>query len=375
MLPQKLHQWFEKIKPKYPHLTEENFGRILLLFHGLNYQQQTSFPDHFTHFELLFTAPRISSLGILNMFNPNSPFVLIDGGKPGEHILLFENQFVDTITDYEQRLFDFRKEEPFYFYVTEVTGDLVLKLNPVQLCDFFLNSQGEQPCGFCFRNDTVKRFKNIDADALIKKILIEEKKKDNYKTLSSIDEISIVTGSYRNDDEYLGQISKLVQGLKAHVPPNTRVVVGSHEGKGHDMFKKLQQAGVTVFAFPVESLDKDIRKKQMNNRKGQISVAETIANIKTGIDVFGPDGVIIRLVAGMGDQIDDQFRARIAEITRYSPQGIPFFNINQYMPFTHYHWHLFQKNRPYDLEYMFQFCDTMNSMIPLERQVRFKVSP
>lgn len=375
MLPSKLLSQYQELHKKYPFMTEENFGRIMILFHGLNYNGQDSFPDHFTHFELIFTVPKMSKLSVLTMLNPDSPFKLIDSGEPNKHILLYDNQFVDFVTDYEQRLFDFRKPEPFYFYVEEWNGDLVLKLNPIQLCDFFQNPHGELPCSFCFRNDMVQRFKNITAKQLIELITIEEKKKDNYETLKKVDEISVVTGSYLTDDQYIEEISEMIQGLLPFMKPKIRVVVGSHEGKDAVNFKKLKSSGITVFAFPIESLDDTVRKRDMKNRKGAISVEESVANIKEGIDTFGPEGVIVRLVAGMGDKIDDAFVENIRTIATHSAAGIPFFNINQYMPFTHYHWRLFKTNRPFDLEYMFKFCDTINSMIPIEKQIRFKVSP
>jgi len=375
MLPLKLLKHYESIHDQFPHMTEENFGRIMLLFHGLNYMGQDSFPDHFTHYELILTVPKLSKLSVLTMLNADSPFKLVDSGEARKHILLYENQFVDYVTDYEQRLFDFRNPDPFYFYVEELNGDLVLKLNPIQLCDFFQNPHGELPCSFCFRNDMVQRFKNVNAKQLVEMITTEEKKKDNYKMLSAIDEISVVTGSYLHDDDYVDEISEMIQGLLPFVKPNIRVVVGSHEGKGTVNFEKLKANGITVFAFPVESLDEVVRKRDMKNRKGAISVEDSLANIRDGLDVFGPEGVIVRLVAGMGDTLDDTFINRIKDIATYSPKGIPFFNINQYMPFTHYHWRLFKTKRPYNLEYMFKFCDTINSMIPVERQIRFKVSP
>jgi hypothetical protein len=221
----------------------------------------------------------------------------------------------------------------------------------------------------------VQRFKNISAKQLVELIKTQEKAKDNYQMLSSIDEISVVTGSYLHDDQYIDEISEMIQGLLPFVRPNIRVVVGSHEGKGAVNFSKLKKNGITVFAFPIESLDDNVRQRDMKNRKGAVPVEDSIANILTGIDTFGPDGVIVRLVAGMGDVINDQFLERVQRIASYSSVNTPYFNINQYMPFTHYHWRLFKTNRPYNLHYMFQFCDTINSIIPIDRQIRFKVSP
>jgi hypothetical protein len=373
MLSTKLQQQFNQIHQEFPHLTEENYARIMLLFYGLDNQKQESFPDHFTHYELIFTVPRLSSVPILNLLNPDSPFQLIKVDEH-THALLYEQQFVDYIHDYEQRPFDFRKQEPHYFYVTEINGDLVLKLNPIQLCDFFQNPRGELPCGFCFRNDMVQRFTNLSSQELVNMIWKKEAAKDNCATLKHINEISIVTGSYLTDDDYVKEISALVNGLKPKINKDLRVVVGSHEGKSRQCFEQLQQAGVTVFAFPIESLDDHIRQTEMKNRKGNIPTAEILTSVKHGLDTFGADGAIIRLVAGMGDALDQEFVKKVAEIAQYKDQA-PFFNINQYMPFTHYHWRLFQKKRPYSLEYMFKYMDIINQFIPIERQMRFKVSP
>jgi hypothetical protein len=375
MLPSKLQEQYRSVASNYPHVTEENFARILLLYHGINYDGQSSFPDHFTHYELIFTVQRLSVLPVLTLFNPLSPFHLIKTNDEHKFALLYANQFVDYVPDFEQRPFDYQKEEPFYFYVTEINGDLVLKLNPIQLCDFFQNARGELPCSFCFRNDMVQRFRNITAADLVTKIWAEESKRDHCQTLMSIDEISIVTGSYPNDAAYLSEVTTLVQGLKSKIRPDLRVVVGSHEGKELATYQTLHQAGVTVFAFPLESLDDRIRPTKMKNRKGLVPIQAMEANIQKAVSVFGTDGVILRLVMGIGDELDAQFVERVTRLSQLGGGRGAWWNLNVYMPFTHYHWRLFTENRPFDLDYIFKYCDIINAHVPSERQIKFKVSP
>lgn len=367
----------QNILIKYPHLTEENVYRTLLLYHGLNFESQTSYPDHFTHYEIFYTPSSLTTFPVLTFLKPDSPFRLISNDRLGNsHTLVYEDEYVDTIHDYEQRFFDFRKPEPFYFYVKEVNGDLVLKLNPIQLCDFFQNTRGMLPCSFCFRNDMVQRFQNLTAQELVDNIWSEEQKNDNLATLKGIDEISIVTGSYTSDDEYLEAIHTLVTGIKPKIDPHLRVVVGSHEGKGLSTYHALKSSGVTVFAFPIESLSDDVRKTQMRNRKGTVPMTDIIANVASAVDVFGADGVIIRLVAGMGDRLDDSFIETVQTLSNIGRTGqSPLWNINQYMPFTHYHWRLFQNKPPFDLDYLLHYSDIINQFVPQERQIRFKVSP
>lgn len=364
--------FLQSIKKRYTFLTEENIFRMLLLYYGVNYNNLDSYPDSFRHFELIFNVPAYSSFALLTFLNPQSEFKLLDT-SPTDKTLIYKGEYIGKIVDYEQRLFDFRKHEPFYFYVEEVNGDLVLKLNPIQLCEFFV-SHNAKPCAFCFRSDTVKRFRNISALDLVRQVIDEEEKKDGGKMLKSIDEISIVTGSYTDDEIYLQEMVTLVSGLKTYIRPDLRVVIGSHEGKGKKMYEELKKAGVTVFAFPVESVDDNVRHKNMANRKGSISIKQIQQYIDEAVDVFSEEGVIVRLVAGMGDTLNDEFKKTIKAIaTKYNKS--PFWNINIYMPFTHYHWHMFQKKRPYDLEYILNYSNIINEFVPLERQIRFKVSP
>jgi hypothetical protein len=362
----------QSVREKYPFLTDENIFRMSLLYEGVNCNDQDSYPDTFRHYELIFTVPSRTSFALLTFLNPQSPFHLIDTSLT-EKTLLYNGEYIGIVPDYEQRAFDFRNHEPFYFYVEEVNGDLVLKLNPIQMCDFFVNLHSK-PCTFCFRADTVKRFRNIAAADLVKMVIEEEQKRDGGRTLRSIDEISIVTGSYLTDEEYIREMVTLVSGVKSYIRPDLRVVVGSHEGKGKKNYKVLQKAGVTVFAFPVESLDDRVRKTGMANRKGDVSMDYIRTYIDEAVDTFSEDGVIIRVVAGMGDALNDQFIGTVRDIaTKYRKS--PYWNVNIYMPFTHYHWYRFQKKHPYDLDYIFKYSNIINQFVAVDRQIRFKISP
>lgn len=372
MPSKKLTQLLADTQTKYPSLSLENIGRILLLTKGLNVDGKDSYPDPFTHAETIYTAPTISTDPVLSFLDPTSPFSLIATGD--RHVLLYEHEFVDQIIDYEERWFDFRTSESPFFYVTELNGDVVLKLNPIQLCRFFRNPV-QKPCSFCFRNDMVQRFKNYSAEKLVADILETETKRDNLATLRSIDEISIVTGTYKNEAEYVSEMVTLVKGLKPHVKSSCRVVVGSHEAKTAETFEIFKAAGVTRIAFPVESLDDNIRVKAMANDKGAIPIAAVIADISAAIKVFGPDEVIVRLVVGMGDILDESLRARIYQIVALGGTTSPLWNINIYMPFTHYHWRLFHTKPPFQLDYLYAYCAILNEYVPSDRQVRFKVSP
>jgi hypothetical protein len=369
---QNIQQWWRSTSSRYPHLTRENFFRILLLHYGLEYNKQHSYPNPFTRIEIIYTPMRITTTPILTFLRPDSPFHLIEGNA-GKKLLFYEDEFLDEVEDYEQRPGNLQAPDPFYFYVREVNGDLVLKLNPVQLCDFFQNPTGALPCSFCFRNDMVQRFRNIEAAELVELVLREEMEKDGLETLRSIDEISIVTGSYPNDAAYLEEVSTLVSGLKPVIAPHLRVVVGSHEGKSA-IYKDLQSAGVTVFAFPMESLDDKVRQRDMKNRKGEYPIEQMLEDVGQAHAVFGDDGIIIRLVAGMGDRLDDSFESKISLLSGMGDRG-PLWNINQYMPFTHYHWKLFQDHPPYSLDYLFSYMNTINTYVKPDRQMRFKVSP
>jgi len=365
----------QTIQKKHPLLSQENIARTLLITKGIHYKNQHSFPDHFSHYELLFTAKKISPLSVLTLLNQQSPFQLLDTGNSNEHVLLYDGEFLEIIQDYEQRLFDFKNhQDPFYFYVEEINGDLVLKLNPVQLCDFFQSTKGEMPCAFCFRNDMVQRFRNISAEELVKTILKEEKKRDNCEMLKSIDELSIITGSYKDNEEYISEICLLVESLKKYIRPDLRVVIGSHEGTSKSTFQKFKEAGVTTFAFPIEMIDDSVRKIRMKNRKGLVPMDVLRKDIESAHALFGDSGVIIRLIAGMGDKLDATFENHVAEVASLGTAG-PLWNINIYMPFTHYHWNVFQKKQPYTLEYLFTYMEIINKYVPQDRQMRFKISP
>lgn len=374
MISKFLENKFLEKKEKYPYLSQDNFNRIKLMTSGLSYKNKDSYPDIHSRIELFYTPKRVTDFTLMTFYKPNSPFSLVDGGLDNNRVILYKNEFVAEVNDFEERLWDMRNEEPFYFYVRELNGDLVLKINPVQLCDFFQNSRGVLPCSFCFRNDMVGRFRNISANDLIKKITKEEKEKNNYKDLQAVDEISIITGSYENDKNYLQELSVLVKGLLKLVGHNVRVVAGSHEGKAKKTFQKMKHLGVTTFAFPVESMDDLVRSREMRNRKGVVKIIELEQSIKDGIEVFGDDNIIVRLVAGMGDELDSDFRSRVKRISSFGKNG-PIWNINIYMPFTHYHSKVFQKNPPYTLDYLYEFMSIINENISLERQMRFKVSP
>lgn len=365
----------EEIQHSFTHLSEENIVRSLLLSEGISMDNKTSFPDPFIHYELIFTPYPYSSFPVLTLYNPQSPFRLISSGSKRSFTLLFQNEFLLSVTDFEERLLDLRKPEPHYFFVTEVNGDLVLKLNPIQMCDFFQNKNVDRPCSFCFRTDMVQRFTNLTATQLLEKIWQHETIKDNCQTLCSIDEISLVTGSYSSDDRYLKEVSTLINGLKAKIRPDLRVVVGSHEGKSLTAFETLKNAGVTHFAFPIESLDDAVRSKQMKNRKGIVEFERLLESIELAIKVFGTNGIIIRLVAGLGDSLNSEFKQKVSALHQLFPSGTHAWNINQYMPFTHYHWRLFQKQKPFDQEYLWRYYDIINSIVPKENLLRFKVSP
>lgn len=370
-----LDKWFQTIRNRFPNLTRENFNRLIMLYYGVNFNHKDSFPDPFTHYEIIYTAHTLSKDPVLTFWEPHSPFSFIETGIPGEKVLLYEGKYIDTVTNFEQKSFDNKKPEPFYFYVREIKDELVLKLNPIQLCDFFQNPSGMRPCSFCFRNDMVSRFRNISAVDLVKLVIHTEQKRDNLKTLKSIDELSIVTGSYTNNDEYIDEISTLVKGLRSLVSDSLRVVVGSHEGRGKTHYQKLKQAGVTVFAFPVESVDDAVRESQMNNRKGAVPIRAMLKYLKEAIHIFGEEGVIVRLVAGMGDKLTEDFTNTIKRISQMGTRKGPYFNINEYMPFTHYHWRLFRSKRPFTLDYLFHYQHIINTYVPKERQLRFKISP
>ncbi len=365
----------KNIQHSFTHLSEENIVRSLLLSEGVSVDDKTSFPDPFIHHELIFTPFPYSSFPVLTLYNPQSAFRLIPSGSVSTFTLLYRDEFLASITDFEDRVFDLRKPEPHYFYVTEINGDLVLKLNPIQMCDFFQNKNHDKPCSFCFRSDMVKRFTNRTADQLLDNIWHHEKARDDCKTLMSIDEISLVTGSYSNNDRYVSEVTKLITGLKTKIRPDVRVVVGSHEGKSQSTFETLRNAGVTHFAFPIESLDDSVRAKQMKNRKGIVEFDYLFESIKTAIKIFGADNIMIRLVAGLGDSLDSGFKQKVSALHRLIPCSAHSWNINQYMPFTHYHWRLFQKQKPFDQEYLWRYYDIINSIVPKENLLRFKVSP
>lgn len=365
---------FSQTKNKYPFLTKENFYRILLLYYGVNYRSQLSFPDAFTRIESIFSAQSLSSLPFLVLLKPNSPFNLIDSGSTGHKVLLYKNKYVDGIYDYHQTSFDLRTKEPFYFFVREINNEIVLKLNPVQLCDFFQISSPDSPCTFCFRDDCISRFANISSKELI--TLITDEKRLNKSKLKNTDEVTIITGSYRNDREYLDEVSKLVKSIRKFIPGDCRVVVGSHEAKTKNAFISLKKSGVTHFAFAVESFSDIIRGNNMKNRKGAIPIKDVFKNITDAIDVFGEDGIIVRLIAGIGDPLDEVFRNKVKFIRSLGKMKKgPVWNINIFQPYTHLSFKRFEKDPFFSLDYLFGYCSIINEYIPSDRFMRFKISP
>lgn len=359
---------YNKVAEKYPHLTKEQFDRIGLLVHGLNDSGRTSFPDLTHHTEVIFDIPGRSDIPMLSFLNPDSPY-LVHNTAGGDRIVTKNGQSVGRIGVYEERIFDTKIHDPWHFFVKEVNGDLVLKLNPQQLCRFFV-VRGEKPCEFCFRADTVGRFRNIKAADLVRLIDSEEQKKDGGRLLRSIDEISIITGTYDTEEEYLSEMDTLVRGVTGLVSRPVRTVVGSHEARGKKSLERLKQSGVTVFAFSVEAVSDRSRKTMMNNPKGTRSITEVIGDIGIATELFGEDGAIVRLVIGLepfGPEVVD----RIIEIARYNP----LWNLNVYMPFTHYHWTQFARRRPYAVEELYAFMNVFNPVVSQSRQIRFKISP
>lgn len=373
-MSKKLDALFQHVIQTNQFLTEENFFRILLLYYGINYEGRHSFPNPFFRIEVICSLRSKSSFPLLLFFRPLSPFRLIDSGTKNQKVLLYENEYVDQVTQYEETEFDMRQKEPFYFYVTEVNGDTVLKLNPIQLCVFFQNSYGNLPCSFCFRNDMVSRFSNVTSKRLISSLLQEKKQYPN--RLTQVNEVSIITGSYKNDEEYLKEMVFLVKAVKKIIPKSARITVGSHEAKTHKTFLALRLAGVTDYTFPIESFSDTIRKKDMKNRKGTIPIRSVIEDIKNAITVFGKDRIIVRCVAGMGDPLNVTFQNTIATIaTLGKDKKGPRWNINIYMPFTHYHMRLFEKKPIFDPFYLFSYCSTINEYVDSNQFVRFKISP
>lgn len=365
-----LAKQYTEYHEQFPFLTEENFYRINLLYYFVDYNNQNSYPTPFSRTESIFSVPHRSKTPLLTLLTPSSPFHIVDVGK-NQKLLMYHDEFVDTVEGYEQTTYDLKQEEPFYFFVREVRGELVLKLNPIQLCDFFKNASGEMPCSFCFRNDMVSRFRNCTAKELLPRLLSDT---ESARLLPMVDEISLITGSYRSDDQYLQEVESYVKTLRSVVRPDCRIVVGSHEAKGQNVYERLKKAGVTTLAFPVESLDDIIRTKGMNNRKGRVPMKHIKEYVKQAIAVFGDDGVILRTVAGMGDRVSDEFRETVAELASYGQKG-PLWNINIYMPFTHYHWRLVQQSDRIPITSLFSYCSTINESIPKDRFWNFKISP
>jgi hypothetical protein len=369
----KLEEWNKTTLEKYPYLTRENFYRILFLHYGINYNFQSSFPDPFSRIEAIFSSPLVSSFSLLVFLNPNSPFKLIDSGTTGHKVILYDNKYFGETNDYKQNVFNLRVEEPFYFFTKELNNDLILKLNPRQLCAFFKNQIGDMPCNFCFRNDMANRFKNITATELIKEI-IKKENTDNYAKLKKQNEVSIITGSYNDDEEYLEEVGILVYNIKKLISNNCRIVVGSHEAKTKEVFLKLKKFGVTNFAFSVESLSDKVRQREMRNRKGNIKTKTIMQNIKDAIKIFGENNIVVRLITGLGDKLDKEFREKIAFISSLgeNKKG-PIWNIDVNMPLTHYHYNLMNKKR-INIEYLFEFCSIINEFAG-KRMLKFKISP
>lgn len=362
-----------KVLSEYPSLTADNFLRINILYYGISFQSEVSFPDVFRRKELVIQLKRLVPKPLLTVLNPKSPFKAVEVSDE-KKVLFYNNKYVDDIEKFEMKTFDMRNPEPFYFYVKELNNEIVLKINPIQLCDFFLSSNKDMPCSFCFRKDMTVRFKNISTKDLVTSLLKKEKN-NRFRYLKIIDEVSVITGTFKSDDLYLEEISFLIKSLKKYIPPETRIVVGSHEVKGRNMFKKLKQIGVTDYAFSAESLSDKIRESRMNNRKGRVRFVEIMRNIKYAIEVFGEDHVIIRLVAGLGDPIDE-LKKTVSKIVRLgkNKKG-PLWNVNIYMPFTHYHWQLFQSNKPFTVDYLYRYLSALYELIDKDRFYYFKISP
>lgn len=375
-LPSNLQQRYDQVVAKYPAISTDTFLRALLIYEGVNIDERTSFPDPFCYSELSFHLPHYFTVPVMAFMKPGAPFSILKTGPEAVN-LLYQGKFVDQVEAFEERYYDLKKKtEPFYFFVYNPNGDLVLKLNPIQLCDFFQNSRGEMPCFFCFRNDMVQRFRNIKADDLIQQIIDTETAHDNLTTLKHVQEISIITGSYLNNDEYADEMVKLIGGLKRKLKrPDLRAVIGSHEGTGKEMYHRLKEAGVTHFTFAVESLDDSSRAQRMPNRKGRVPISEVLRDIESAVEVFGEDGVIVRLVAGLGDPLDTDFETKIKRIRSLGSRGQgPWWDVNIFIPFTHYHWRLFDKERPYTLDYVFEYYNIINRHVTPERKIRFKAS-
>jgi hypothetical protein len=367
-MDKELEKLFIKTRIKYPFITKENFYRILFLYFGVDYKSQQSFPDNITRIESIFSISK-SSFPVLVFLNPQSPFKLVDSGTTNHKVILYKNKYFDETFDYEQTLFNLKMCEPFHFFTKELGNKIVLKLNPIQLCDFYKN-KNEKPCSFCFRNDMIKRFKNTGSKLLIKSILKNDKEK-----LKQIDELSIITGTYDNDSQYLNEITDLIKGLKKFISKNCRIVVGSHEAKTKKHYEVLKKSGVNVFTFSIESLDNNIRKKLMQNRKGNIPVEFVLQNIKDAIEVFGEENVIVRLVAGLGDDLNTNFIKYVKQISKFSKHNIgPVWNIDIYMPLTHFQFEMFKKRPIIDLEYLFNYCSIINQFAN-GHFLKFKISP
>lgn len=374
MLRKRLVKEHDGVLEKFPRLSFEMFCRLKLLVEGVKFDNEDSYPDNVSRHELIFLAEDLTQLPLLTLKNPDSQFEIISGGTSQPMVLMYQDERVSRVIEFEERVFDLSVAEPHYFYVEEINGDLVLKLNPIQLCDFFQNPVGLLPCEFCFRNDMVHRFSNITAVELIEKIEREENLRDGGATLRHVDEVSIVTGSYTHDELYLQEMKQLVKGIKKLIRDDVSVVIGSHEGKGKKMYQELRDAGVTTFAFALESIDDHIRSTKMKNRKGGVPVDEILTYIAQAIDVFGDDGVIVRLVVGMGDDLGEEFVDTVRTIVAMGTTG-PRWNLNVFMPFTHYHWRKFQQQKPFTMDYIYKYCDIIHYLVPASRIMRFKISP
>jgi len=363
-----LEKLYRQTVIKYPYLTKDNFYRILFLSHGINHDSWDSFPDPRTRIEVMLSLKNVSDIPLIVLLKPNSPFRLIDSGKT--KTVLYNNEYLDEVTFYKQTVFNLDRPEPFYFFVREINDDIVLKLNPIQLCDFYKGSSEDSPCNFCFRNDAVSRFKNINSQELIGRIIGSESKNKS-GNLKRTDEVSIITGTYNNDKEYLREICKLVKGIKKIVPKQARVVVGSHEAKTKNDFRLLKESGVSDYAFPVESFSDLVRDKNMRNRKGRVLIDKIIRSIGYSVEIFGADHVIVRMIAGLGDLLNSGFRDKIKYVASLGPR----WNINIYMPSTHALYKVSEKKPLFSVDYLFEYCSIINSMVPKEKQVRFKISP
>jgi hypothetical protein len=369
-----LRDEYQQILYDFPYLTEENFLRILILFYGINYNQQISFPNLSTRIEVTFFSQQISNIPFLVFLKPNSPFTLIDSGTNNHKVMLYKNKYLAEVNDFEQTNINLKLTEPFYFFVREINNDIVLKLNPIQCCYFYRNNNN-QPCNFCFRNDFISRYHNISSKKLLE-LIYQKESASKFQKFKKINEVTIITGTYDSENNFLQEMEILIKGIKKIVPKNCRITIGSHEIRSKDMLLKLKYSGASDCTIPVETFIDSVRKKEMKNNKGLLSSESILTNIKETIDVFGEDHVIVRLIAGLGNPINQTFINKIQLINQMgkSKNG-PLWNINIFIPFTHNQFNQTKNYSKSNLNYLFSFCSIINQYIISSRLIKFKISP